>query len=92
VQSPGRKARHKAHMGFEQEAYNAECAAIARALGTAARRRARSLVISPPSQALRLPSGGWPQTTPGQARSTPSQPGNTSLSSAAGNQESPVVP
>ena len=47
MQSLGRKARrgtpgppgHKVHMGFEQEAYGAECAAIARALETAARRR-----------------------------------------------------
>ena len=44
MQSPGRKARHgrgtrSTRMGFEQEAYNEGCAAIAYALETAARRR-----------------------------------------------------
>jgi len=38
---PERLARHKTHMGFNQEAYDAECAAIVRALDLAAERQQR---------------------------------------------------
>ena len=50
-----KRHKRKVHMGFDQEAYDEECADIARALETAAR-RCKSLPISPSSQTLRLPS------------------------------------
>ena len=73
-------------MGFEQEAYDAECAAIARALGTAARRRKKlgHFTIFTDAQAA---IWGITSDDPDQDRSKPSQSGSTSLSSAARNLE-----
>jgi hypothetical protein len=62
----------KTHMGNNQEAYDAECAALARALETAAKRRSgkRYQQESPPSAMPKPPSDEWHRRSQVRARST----------------------
>ena len=77
----------KTHMGFNQEAYDAECAALARALEAAQRRpttpppprRGGCRSGSRSSRTRKQPSDGWPRTNPAPASSTHCRPGSTSL-------------
>ena len=72
---------HQTHMGWGQEANDAECARALRAAATGIMRQARQ----PSSQTRRRPPGGWPPTTPGQDKNTRSRPGKTSPPSAPKN-------
>jgi len=67
----------KVHMGNNQEAYNAECAALACALELASRRNKipERVTIFSDAQA---PSDGWHRTNLAPGSSTPSSHGNTS--------------
>jgi len=72
---------HKTHMGWDQEAFDAECAALARALQVAATRNHAigSVTIFADAQAAI-----WRMTSddPGPGQNTPSKLGNTSPPSA----------
>jgi len=59
----------KVHMGYSLEAYDAECAALARALETASRRQARVTVFTDAQAAIRQIAS----EEPGPARSTRSR-------------------
>jgi len=56
----------KTHMGYNQEAYDAECATLATALEAASRRRSRSGSRSSPMH--RGPSNAWPRRSWAPAR------------------------
>jgi len=68
----------KTHLGFTQEAYDAECAALARARWKAPHggRQPRNGSRSSPTR--KRPSSGWHRRSLAPARSTRSRPGNTS--------------
>jgi len=79
----------KTHMGYNQEAFDAECAALARALETAAR-RSPLLDYSPSSPMHRQQSGAWHPTNRDRDRSTRSKQGDTLLRSEGRRRASPL--
>jgi len=68
----------KTYMGYNQEVYDAECAALARALELAPRRQTTRRSGSRSSQTPNPPSDGWLRRSLAQARSTRSRQGSTS--------------
>jgi len=79
----------KGHMGCNQEAYDAECAALARALesvsGGYIPKRQSSLT-------RKRPSDGWHRRNLAQDSNTPSKRGSTSPHCAGSGQASPSRP
>jgi len=65
----------KTHVGYNQEAYDAECAALARALQVASQRNTIPERVTI-SQTRRQPSGGWHRTNRGRDSSMPSKHGS----------------